>query len=314
MPTHASELCVRQDIGQGGSCSAACKYALHPCKSRGIPFFVFFEAQIDSCFSGAVWLRCKVPCLQFAAAPVSFLPDFSMNTSFLFRPATARDFPAILALQNAVVPLLPEEQFYPDGPDFWQHCLQRGGCLLLALAAPQHKEASSAAEGAAEDELGNGPGQTRLAPADLPKIACLPRVAVCAAETDGAGTSLCPADPVPGWAGLAPLAGYFLLHCPLPEDEDNLGLDLNLPKEELGFVAHLELVLVHPLFHGQHLATTMGSMLLEKARALGKKHVCATVWPRNVASRSMLQSLGLSVHCEKLKYGGLERAIMAREL
>ena len=128
-----------------------------------------------------------------------------MNTSFLFRPATARDFPAILALQNAVVPLLPEEQFYPDGPDFWQHCLQRGGCLLLALAAPQHKEASSAAEGAAEDELGNEPGnglgQTRLAPADLPKIACLPRVAVCAAETDGAGTSLCPADPVPAVAG-----------------------------------------------------------------------------------------------------------------
>lgn len=234
-----------------------------------------------------------------------------MNTAFSFRPATARDFPAILALQNAVLPLLPEEQFFPDGPDFWQHCLQRGGCMLLALAHSLPEDASVTGICA-----GSGEGREACVPSGTPKLSViLPRVPPEAEEEAESQAD-------PGAArkdnreGQAFLAGYFLLHCPLAGDKDNLGRDIGLQPggDELGLVAHLELVLVHPLFHGQHLATTMGSLLLERARSLGRKYVCATVWPRNLASLRMLQHLGLRERCTKLKYGGLERAIMAREL
>jgi len=80
------------------------------------------------------------------------------------------------------------------------------------------------------------------------------------------------------------LVAFRNLYYPHPRDKEwNLGLDLDLPEEELGSVANLQMVCVHPHFRGNRLALIMNRVSLGLLRERGTHHhICATVSPYNI--------------------------------
>lgn len=107
----------------------------------------------------------------------------------------------------------------------------------------------------------------------------------------------------------------YLLGCLYPSDEENLGIDLGLPKEELPFVGHLEIAMADPDFRGYKMHSRICQLGVERFAQDGKtKYVCSTVSPRNTPSLKALQSAGLECMMEKEKYGGKLRCIMLKKI
>jgi len=112
------------------------------------------------------------------------------------------------------------------------------------------------------------------------------------------------------------LVAFRNLYFPDPWDAEwNLGLDLGLPKEELGNVANLQMVCVHPDFRGNSLALKMNRLSIGLLREKGiHHHICATVSPYNIWNIPVLLSSGFRVARLKNKYGGKVRYIVHQDL
>lgn len=86
-------------------------------------------------------------------------------------------------------------------------------------------------------------------------------------------------------------------------DAMNLGEDLNLPKEELRKVAHLETTIVHPEYRGNGLQRKTLEHGIEEIRRKGYRHLCTTISPKNYFSINNIMSASLVIKELKYKYG-----------
>lgn len=112
----------------------------------------------------------------------------------------------------------------------------------------------------------------------------------------------------------AETAGMFIIVYPGKENPDNLGYDIELPSNELCKVAHMDTVVVHPHFRGyglQRLLTEKAEKELQKA---GYRHLLCTVHPDNLFSRTNMEKVGYRCAKQVLKYGGLPRLILWKEI
>lgn len=97
-------------------------------------------------------------------------------------------------------------------------------------------------------------------------------------------------------------------------DNENLGYDLKLEKDELLKVSHLDSVAVHPDYRGNKLQYQLFSLLEKISIEKGYKHLYSTVSPSNKFSLNNLLELGLKIKIEKEKYDGKTRLILYKAL
>jgi len=97
-------------------------------------------------------------------------------------------------------------------------------------------------------------------------------------------------------------------------DEEHLGLDIGLEKEELEQVMYQEVSVVHPNYRGHGLQKTMGNYIMNEVDTEKYRYVCATVAPFNIPSMKDKFDQGLQIVALKLKYGGLLRYVFMKDL
>ncbi|HCW54413.1 MAG TPA: GNAT family N-acetyltransferase [Clostridium sp.] len=95
---------------------------------------------------------------------------------------------------------------------------------------------------------------------------------------------------------------------------DNYGSDINLEKDLLPLVGHIESTIVHPNYRGnslqKHLIATIEDLIDRNKFPI----LCATVHPDNKASLKTFLKLGYKVKIEKEKYGGLRRCVVMKSI
>lgn len=103
--------------------------------------------------------------------------------------------------------------------------------------------------------------------------------------------------------------------------DKNLGLDINLPRQELAKVAHLETTVVRPDYRGNSLQSLTLQHSIPLIKEFGYKHLLCTVSPQNFFSLFNVMKNGLKVKALKKKYGieqngkdGLWRFILHRDM
>jgi hypothetical protein len=109
------------------------------------------------------------------------------------------------------------------------------------------------------------------------------------------------------------LIAYSILYIP-GEKGDNFGSDVNLPRDELKDVVHLETVAVHPAYRGNLLQRRMQGIHLEEIKRMSFKHVCCMVSPKNRSSLQNIFSNGFVIKALKVKFGWRLRYIMHKNL
>ena len=103
--------------------------------------------------------------------------------------------------------------------------------------------------------------------------------------------------------------------------EKNLGNDINMPRQELAKVAHLETTVVHPEYRGNSLQSLTLQQAIPMIKDFGYSHLLCTVSPQNIYSLYNIIKNGLRIKALKKKYGsekdgkdGLWRFILHRNL
>lgn len=94
----------------------------------------------------------------------------------------------------------------------------------------------------------------------------------------------------------------------------NYGYDIDIQGDELLKVAQLESTLVSADYRGNKLQRTICTHLEEMGKEAGMKWICATVEPNNKYSLNTFKELGYKIVVDKLKYGGLRRYVLSKEL
>jgi len=97
-------------------------------------------------------------------------------------------------------------------------------------------------------------------------------------------------------------------------ENHNYGYDLEIKGEELLKVGQLEATLVSEAYRGNRLQKIMCEILEEVGKKAGMKYICATVAPNNKYSVNTFNELGYRIMADKLKYGGLRRYILMKEI
>ncbi|GAF18187.1 hypothetical protein JCM19046_2747 [Bacillus sp. JCM 19046] len=112
------------------------------------------------------------------------------------------------------------------------------------------------------------------------------------------------------------LIGARALLIPSVDDDNHLGIDAGLEKQELSKVIYQEISLVHPLFRGWRLQQQMGERLMDLlVNADGKyRYVCATVAPGNIASLKDKLKQNMEIVALKKKYNGNWRYVFFKDL
>jgi len=109
------------------------------------------------------------------------------------------------------------------------------------------------------------------------------------------------------------IVGFIIARLP-GLDEDNLGRELGLAEPELAKVAHLESVAVLPSYQGEGLGCLLMARAEERLIKDRFTWLMATVAPGNLPSLHNFQALGYRIMATKLKYGGLPRHILLKEV
>jgi hypothetical protein len=101
-----------------------------------------------------------------------------------------------------------------------------------------------------------------------------------------------------------------------PIDEEHLGLDIGLKKEELKDVIYQEISNVHPDYRGNGLQKKMAALIMEQLKEMGRsfQYVCCTVMPFNLPSLKDKFSQGMIIRALKEKYGGRLRYVFVKEI
>lgn len=98
-------------------------------------------------------------------------------------------------------------------------------------------------------------------------------------------------------------------------NRDNYGCDLGLSGSEVLNVGQIDTVIVDEKFRGNSLQKFLCRTLEEQVcRKNGKKIIAATVSPFNSYSLNNFLSLGYEIKSDKLKYNGVRRYTVAKEL
>lgn len=97
-------------------------------------------------------------------------------------------------------------------------------------------------------------------------------------------------------------------------DEEHLGKDAGLPRSEWPLVLYSEVSNVHPHFRGNNLQVVLGKIIMQKVDEQRFRYVCATVAPFNIASLKDKFAHGMQIVALKVKYGGLLRYILMKDL
>ena len=98
------------------------------------------------------------------------------------------------------------------------------------------------------------------------------------------------------------------------DDEEHLGSDVGLERNELESVIYQEISNVSPRYRGYQLQKTMAMVLMEQLKKDEYKYVCATVAPFNIASLKDKFSQQMEIAALKQKYGGLLRYVFVKHL
>ena len=97
-------------------------------------------------------------------------------------------------------------------------------------------------------------------------------------------------------------------------ENHNYGYDLEIKGEELLKVGQLEATIVSEAYRGNRLQKIMCETLEEVAQKAGMKYICATAAPNNKYSVNTFNELGYKIMADKLKYGGLRRYVLMKEI
>jgi GNAT superfamily N-acetyltransferase len=110
------------------------------------------------------------------------------------------------------------------------------------------------------------------------------------------------------------LVAYSIIRIPGHSSKyGNLGRDINLPEEDLGKVAHLQAIAVHPAYRGNGLQRLLIHRHLSVAEVQGYKHICCTVSPKNPISLANMLSSGLLIEGLAPKFHDWPRFILHRD-
>jgi ribosomal protein S18 acetylase RimI-like enzyme len=94
----------------------------------------------------------------------------------------------------------------------------------------------------------------------------------------------------------------------------NYGYDIDIQGNDILKVGQIESTLVSKDYRGNKLQKIICTYLEEIGRESGVKWICATVEPNNKYSLNTFKELGYKIVVEKLKYGGLRRYVLSKEL
>jgi ribosomal protein S18 acetylase RimI-like enzyme len=97
-------------------------------------------------------------------------------------------------------------------------------------------------------------------------------------------------------------------------EEENLGHDIGLPREELDTVAHIESIAVLPEYRGFKLQDSLMQEAEKELVLRGFRYLMCTVHPENIYSKVNAASQGYKVVMTKEKYGGYIRDILMKKL
>ena len=97
-------------------------------------------------------------------------------------------------------------------------------------------------------------------------------------------------------------------------DKGNYGYDLGITNEELLKVGQIESTVVKEDFRGNRLQKIICEELEEIARERNNTILTSTASPYNKFSVNTFLNLGYEIKLEKIKYGGLKRYVMLKEL
>lgn len=111
------------------------------------------------------------------------------------------------------------------------------------------------------------------------------------------------------------LIAFRALLVPIIDDE-HLGLDIGLTKEELPCVIYQEISNVLPAYRGNQLQKTLAAIVMRELanRNHSFRYVCCTVAPFNIPSLKDKFSQNMQVAALKAKYGEKLRYIFVRDL
>lgn len=94
----------------------------------------------------------------------------------------------------------------------------------------------------------------------------------------------------------------------------NYGYDIDLEGEDLLKVGQIESTLVKEDYRGNRLQKIICEILEEIAKKEGNTVLCATASPYNEFSVNTFKNLGYEIKRDKIKYGGLRRYVLVKEL
>lgn len=97
-------------------------------------------------------------------------------------------------------------------------------------------------------------------------------------------------------------------------DLHNYGYDLGLEGDDLLKVGQVDTVLVQADYRGNKLQYIMCELLEEVAKEQDTPIMCATASPDNTFSVNNFLKLGYEIKVDKLKYGGLRRYVLVKQL
>lgn len=97
-------------------------------------------------------------------------------------------------------------------------------------------------------------------------------------------------------------------------DEEHLGKDAGLPRDEWPLVLHSEITNVDPDFQGNGLQVLLGKQLMKEIDQQRFRYICTTVAPFNIASLKDKFAHGMQIVELKVKYGNLLRYILMKDL
>ena len=110
------------------------------------------------------------------------------------------------------------------------------------------------------------------------------------------------------------IAGFFMVAFP-GVAEKNLGNHIGLSIEQLQKVAHMDSVVILPAFRGHGLQRKLLAAAEEViCKETDYRILMATVHPDNKYSLNNVKERGFEVVAEALKYGGLRRYIVKKEI
>lgn len=107
------------------------------------------------------------------------------------------------------------------------------------------------------------------------------------------------------------IVGSLIFNYPANKEE-NYGVDINLPEDELDLVVTMENAAVSLKYRGNNLEYRMLNFVENMIDKKKYKYFLATVSPINEASKKSLEKLGYKIEKKVNKYGGLERYIYCK--